>query len=521
MKKLLFATVVCMTILVILPQGHIFAQKNKTKQSGGSVDWKKSLPNMPKRDGYYQGLGAIPLTKDQSADAQKSEGEARAMVIRAIRSEITSKIKNVSEESTKNGVSDVSESFSSVSEAFSNETLKNMKVEFYRDEKKDKKHYAYCEISIEEVNRQFAERLKKALNIAKTYYQAAHAAEANGNFYIALDQYFSGAKEVVVAELINKEPIEGDIEGTGKTVSVRATFDTQLKNLLGKMRVEIAGGDGQKGTKGEPLGEPLSAKLVYDDNGNVQPVKNANLVCSSVTPTVVTADAEAQTGGDGVAKFTIHSVETVNPSGQNKIRVGLNALEFEPFKNHLPGAVQKAKLVFKDFTFTAKGSAITKIVILIFESNMEKDQPNSIVEGDIVKLLVSNKFKVIDKSEVFKAVSKQQAQSSAETNNDDAVSSALKSVADVLIIGTVKAMESVGGSDNPYGGGSGNRVSAWADCSIRCIDLDNSKTIANSDIQREKGISIGAKEKAGIIAIQNLSKKASKEVYDALSKALK
>jgi hypothetical protein len=521
MKHLLIAISFFMAVLLILPHGNVSAQKKKDKQVSSGIDWKKSLPNMPKRDGYYQGLGAIPVTKDQSADAQKAEGEARAMVIRAIRSEITSKIKNVSEESTKNGVSDVSESFSSVSEAFSNETLKDMKVEFYRDEKKDKRHYAYCEISIEEVNRQFAERLKKAINIAKTYYKAAQAAESSGDIYVALNQYLEGAKEVVLAELLNKEPIEGDIDGSGKSVSVKATFNTQLKSLLGKMRVDIAGGDGQKGTKGEPLAEPLSAKLVYDNNGNAQPVKSANLVLSAVAPTVVTADAEAQTGGEGVAKFTVHSVETVNPSGQNKIRIGLNAKDFEAFRDQLPDVVQKAKLVFKDFTFTAKGSAVTKIVILIFESNMEKDQATSIVEGDIVRQLVSNKFKVIDKSEVFKAISKEQAKSSAETSNDEAVSNALKSVADVLIIGTVKAIESVGGADNPYGGGSSNRVSAWADCSIRCIDLDNSKTIANSDIQREKGISVGAKEKAGIIAIQNISKKASKEIFEGLSKALK
>ncbi len=481
-------------------------------------DWTKSLPNMPKRDGYYQGLGAVPVSGNQSEDASKAEGEARAMVIRAIRSEITSKVTNVMEETTKNGIGEYSESFNSVTESFSQETLKNLKIEFHVD-KKAKKHYAYCEISIAEVERQFAERLKKAINVARTYFQAARAAENSGDYYLALTQYFEGAKEIVVAELINKEPIEGDIDGSGKSVSVRATFDTQLKTLLGKMRVEIAGGDAQKGVKGEPLATPLMARLVYDRGGSAVPVKNASLAAYSVQPTVVKVDDIAKTDGTGKASFTVHSVESVNPSGQNKIRVGINEKEFAAFTLHLPNAVAAAKNVFKDFSFSAKGSAITRIVILVFEENMGREQGVSIVEGDIVKQLVSNKFKVIDKSEVFKAVSKEQAKASAETSNDDVVSNALKSVADVLIIGSVKAVESEGGSTNPYGGSS-NRKSAWASGSVRCIDLENSKIIATSEKQGIKGIQLSL-EKAGIMALQALSKETSKEILDGLNAALK
>ena len=519
------STVLSMIIvaLLLLPAGDAFSQKKKEKESkGGGGDWIKSLPNMPVKNGYYQGLGAVPVTKNQSDDQNKAESDARAMVVRAIRSEITNKVTNVVEETTAGGASTMTESFNEVTESFSSETLKNLKVQFHRDEKKGKKQYAYCEISIAEVERQFAERLKKAVNISKTYYQSAKSAEASGDYYLALSQYLAGAKEVVLAEIINKEPIEGDIEGTGGKASIKATFDTKLKNLMGKMRIEIASGDGQRGVKGEPLAQPLVAKLVYDNGGSVSAVKNANLISSSVAPTVVKADEGAQTDGEGLANFTVHSVEAVNPSGVNKVRISLNLKEFEAFRQQLPGAVEKAKLVFKEFTFTAKGSAVTKIVILLFEENIGKEQSNSIVEGDIVKQLVSNKFKVIDKSEVYKAVSKEQAKSSAETSNDDVVSAALKNVADVLIIGSVKAMESVGGSSNPYGGGgTSNRVSAWASCSIRCIDLETGKTIANSDKQQVKGISVGAAEKAGIVALTNLSKEASKEILDGLNKALK
>jgi len=477
-------------------------------------DWQKGLPNMPKRDGYYQGLGAVPSSKNQSDDASKAEGEARAMVIRAIRSEISSKVTNVMTETTKNGAGDYSESFNSVTESFSQETLKNLKVEFYID-KKAKKHYAYCEISIAEVERQFAERLKKAINVAKTYYLAAKQAEANGDCYLALTQYLEGAKEVVIAELINKEPIEGDIDGSGKKVSVKATFDSQLKSLLGKMSIEIGSGDAQKGTKGEPLAQPLVAKLTCDNN----PVRNANLVAAAVQPTVIKIDDGAQTGSDGMASFSVHSVETVNPSGINKIRIGLNMKDFNAFAQQLPGAVEKAKLIFKDFSFSAKGSAITRIVILIFEENVGREQTVSIVEGDIVKQLVSNKFKVIDKSEVYKAVSKEQAKASATSSNDDVVSNALKNVADVLIIGSISAKESEGGTVNPYGGTS-NQKSAWAGGSVRCLDLENGKIIANSEKQGVKGIQLSV-EKAGIIALQNLSKQVSKEILDGLNQALK
>lgn len=497
------------------------AMGGQTKGSGGGSasygDWTKGLPNMPRRDGYYQGLGVVPVSAKQGEDAQKVEAEARAQVIRAIRSEITSKVTNVMEESTKGGASEYSESFNSLTESFSSETLKNLKVEFYID-KKSKKHYAYCEISIAEVERQFAERLKKAINVAKTYFQAARQAETAGDYYTALTQYLEGAKEIVVAELINKEPIEGDIDGSGKAVSVKATFDTQLKTLLGRMRVEIVSGEGQKGTKGEPLALPLTAKLVYDKGGSVAGVKNANLSASAVAPTVVKIDETSKTDGSGTANFTLHSVETVNPSGVNKVRIGLNARDFEMFASQLPGAVEKARSVFKDFSFTAKGSAITKIVILIFETNMGKENSVSIVEGDIVKQLVSNKFKVIDKGEVFRAISKEQAKSAAESSNDDVVSNALKAVADVLIIGAVEAKESEGGANTPYG--SSSRKTSWAGGSVRCIDLENGKIIANSEKQGIRGQQLSL-EKAGIMALTELSKQTSKEILDGLNQALR
>ncbi len=491
----------------------------QTKGKANYGDWQKSLPNRPSRAGYYQGLGISDVTKDQSADEQKAESEARAQVIRSIRSEITSKVTSEMSETTKNGASDYNESFNSVTESFSQETLKNLIVEFYTD-KKAKKRYAYCEISIEEVNRQFAERLKKAINVAKTYYMAAKTAESQGDCHVALTQYLEGAKEVVIAEAINKEPIEGDIDGSGKLVSVKATFDTQLKNLLGKMRIEVVSGDQQRAVKGEPLAQPIVARLVCDHTGTGTPVKNAILVSSVVEPSVAKIDPNAQTDVGGNASFSVHSVDNVNPSGINKIRISLGAKEFEAFASFLPGAMEKAKSVAKDFTFNAKGSSITKIAILIFEENIGKPQNNSIIEGDIVKQLVTNKFKVIDKNEVYRAINREQAKQSAESN-DDKVANAIKSIADVLVIGTAKAMESVGGSDNPYGGGSGNRVSAWADCSIRVIDLETGKTITSSDLQREKGISVGAAEKAGIIALQNISKKASKEILDGMNQALK
>ncbi len=483
-------------------------------------DWVKTLPNMPKCNGYYQGLAGTPTSNNNSEDMKKAESEARSMIIRAIRSEISSKVTSVMEESTRGGATDYNETFSSVTESFSQETLKNLKVEFHTD-KKSKKVYAYCEISIAEVERQFAERMKKAINVAKTYFLAAKSAETSGDYYLALTQYLEGAKEIVIAELINKEPIEGDIDGSGNKVSVRATFDTQMKNLLGKMRVDMVSGDMQKGVKGEPLAAPLVAKLVYDKAGSVIAVKNANLASYSVAPTVVKADEASKTDGAGTAKFTVHSVETVNPSGQNKVRIGLNVSDFEAFQQQLPGAVEKARLVFKDFTFTAKGSAITKIVILIFEENIGKAQDKSIVEDAILKQLTTNKFKVIDKSEVFRAVNREAAKAAAESSSDDVVANALKTVADVLVIGSVKAMESVGGSSNPYGGGSSNRISAWANCSIRAIDLETGKVIATSSKEQVKGISVGAAEKAGIVALTNLSKEASTEILNGLNAALK
>lgn len=141
MKKLSTVLSFILIALMFIPAGNMSAQKKKDKESkgGGGGDWIKSLPNMPIKDGYYQGLGAVPVTKNQSDDANKAESDARAMVVRAIRSEITNKVTNVVEETTAGGASTLTESFNEVTESFSSETLKNLKVQFHRDEKKAKK----------------------------------------------------------------------------------------------------------------------------------------------------------------------------------------------------------------------------------------------------------------------------------------------------------------------------------------------------------------------------------------------
>jgi hypothetical protein len=149
---------------------------------------------------------------------------------------------------------------------------------------------------------------------------------------------------------------------------------------------------------------------------------------------------------------------------------------------------------------------------------MGKEQAVSIVEGDIVKSLVSNKFKVIDKSEVFKAVSREAARSAAASSNDDVVANALKAVADVLIIGSVEAKESEGGATTPYG--SSSRKTSWAGGSVRCIDLETGKIIANSEKQGIRGQQLSL-EKAGIMALQALSQETSKEILSGLNAALK
>ena len=515
MKRVLALVPLVLILLSCAPAEQAVAMKKKKKPA-----WAKSLPNLPSKPGYYQGLGVAEVSGNEMDARQAAEGEARAQIARAIRSEISSKVTDVMTETTTNGEGDYSESFESVTQTIAQETLDNLKVEFYvTGKKKKQKIYAYCAISETEVQRQFAERMNKAMNKARIYYDAATKAIAAGDYFTALSQYFEGAKEVILAELILRKPIEGDLDGTG-SVSVKATFDTKLTALVGKLRVEISSGGGQRGVKGEPLPEPLVARLVYDNAGSLAPVKNASLVGAATSPTVVKMDQVSKTDGSGKAKFTVHSVESGNPSGVNKIRVGLDEKQFKAFAQHLPGAVQKASSVFSEFSFKSRGSAITKIVVLIYEKNVGREQNVSIIEGSIVKDLVSDQFKLIDKTEVYKAISKQKAMEAALSNHQ-IVADALKEVADILVIGNVEARESEGGSSNPYATGyQSNRKSAWAGGSVRCIDLESGKVIATAEKQGVKGMQLSL-EKAGIVALQKFAEQATREIVDGLNQYLR
>ena len=212
----------------------------------------------------------------------------------------------------------------------------------------------------------------------------------------------------------------------------------------------------------------------------------------------------------------------MNPSGVNKIRVGLDASAYEPFRQFLPGAVEKAADVYAEFSFSAKGSAITRIVILMYEVNMGSAANVSIVEGKLMDNLVSNQFKIIDKSAVYNAVSKQEAAQAAQSRvTPEAVTQALHKVADVLIIGNVEAKESEGGSFNPYATSyQSNRKSAWAGGLVRCIDLETGKIIATSEKQGVKGQQLSL-EKAGVVALQKLGKSVSADILAGLNESLR
>lgn len=510
----LWLSIVLVSLSCATTNQTVMAQKKKPA-------WTKNLPNIPQKPGYYTGLGIVKSTGNDGQDKNDAESQARAQIVQAIRSEISSKVESsVSESMSSSGgveTSDYTESFASVTSSFAQETLEKLKVDSYFDKKKKKSKstwYAYAEISIAEVDKQFAERTQKAVNLATTYYAAGVKALSSADFYLALDQFMQGAKEVVLAELILRKTIEGDIDGDGSKEPVKAALDTRLKEILSKMSISVVSGDGQKGAKNEPLAQPLVAKITYE---NSKPVKNANMAFSFQSPAAGKVDSETKSDGSGTFKATVHSLDAISESGVNKIRAGLNISDFEAFRDQLPGAVEKARLVFKDFEIKTRGARTTRIAMIIFEYNIGQPRPST-VQGKILKKLISGKYKVVDESEIYAKIDKATASGAAESGDDDIVRQAMKDVADIIVIGYVKAEESDAGGDTGYG--TSKQKSAWASASIRAIDLESNKIIANTELEGVKGIWKTMKQ-AGEKAIQKISEKIEEELVTGLNNALK
>ncbi len=157
------------------------------------------------------------------------------------------------------------------------------------------------------------QHLKETENRLKTYMTAAGQAENSGNLVQALDQYLAGYEESLLLDpeisalrVISKSAVPESPEM--QRLSVKA-FETKIRNLVQKVKLGIASGDGQKIQAMQIPRERLTMNIYLEDGVQRIPVKGLPVTFRFEQGTG-TLQADSETDASGNATAGVRQIES-------------------------------------------------------------------------------------------------------------------------------------------------------------------------------------------------------------------
>jgi hypothetical protein len=462
--------------------------------------WAKHLPDLPARPGFYQGLGSARSSGDVDADWAAASGRARAQILQQIRVVVNNKVVSKIEEKTSAEHASITEAFSSTTDQIATGTLENVPTERWFDEE-NKMLYAYAFISKLEVEEKFDEVLNTATASARVYHDAATKALAGGDAYLALSSYLQAIKGVTLAELYLNKTITGDIQGTKQKVPVLPVLQSEMCSLLNSLKFHITGGNDQQAERGRGLPVPFSGKVVVRSSTGDAPLRNAALITAFVPPGAGTLSPVSRTDEEGNFQFSVTEVRGGDAVSKIRVTVALPGVEILAEK--LPDATRCLSDTYVDYTYRLKTRANITIAMHIVEYNLSKKRAKSSVQEEIQKQLLSDRFAILEESQVLQAVPEDKLTSAAQSGDFHTVVAGLSRIADVVVVGVVSTEQRT----NPSPGiffSSGTAV-------VRAIDAKSGQILASVSLDNEKEGG-GSYEAAGMRLLQKMGKKIGEEL---------
>jgi hypothetical protein len=483
MRRLLF-------LLIIAPA--LFAQE--------APPWAKHLPDLPARPGFYQGLGTAKSSGDADADWAAASGRARGQILQQIRVVVNNKVVSKIEEKTSAEKGSITEAFSSTTDQIATGTLEGVPIDRWFDEDNNVM-YAYAFISKMEVEEKFEEVLNAATASASVYHEAASKALAGGDAYLAMSSYLQAIKEVSLAELFLNKTITGEIKGSKQKVPLLPVLQSEMCSLLKNVKFKVTGGADQQAERGRALPAPLSAQVVLRTSSGEMPFKNAGLTAAFIAPAAGTLSPVSRTDEDG--NFEVSATEITGGDAVNKIRVSVVLPGIDALAEKLPDAARCLSDAYVDYTYHLKTRASLTVAMHIVEYNISKKRAKSSVQEEIQKLLLNDRFAIVEESQVLRAVPEEKLTSAAQSGDFHTVVAGLSRIADVVVVGVVSTEQRT----NPTSGiyfSSGTAV-------VRAIDAKSGQILASVSLDNEKEGG-GSYEAAGMRLLQKMGKKIGEEL---------
>ncbi|CUT04325.1 LPP20 family lipoprotein [Candidatus Kryptobacter tengchongensis] len=261
-------------LLTILFSSYVFSQPN----------WYKTQthPKYPK-EFYILGIGAA-VGEDARETAKQN---AIADVASQIKVQVQSEITSLEKERIINKESDYYSEFQQKSKTIVDEILTGCEIVEMDFDKKAKTWYALAVLdkqrylaSLEDEIENAWMQIKKLYEDAQSFIGAGKVLQAIQNLKDAQQKIYDIYSKQVFYNALSKIPYKPDVDLTASGI------ESEIRDLISRIKIEKVSGDNQVGRIGEELPEELVVKVFYQGNVLV-PIVNANVVFAYKTGEVI------------------------------------------------------------------------------------------------------------------------------------------------------------------------------------------------------------------------------------------
>ncbi|MFH0882207.1 MAG: LPP20 family lipoprotein [bacterium] len=492
--------IVTLALLIMLPATLL-----------GAPDWVTRLQDQP---GLLQGVGAAQASGNEADDRARADNAAIAQIASQIHVEVTSTLKTFyKEETTESGDVTMQENVERISSQYAQETLEGVTIRDRWYDKKNKVYYSYAVIERSEVDRQFREKARRAVQMAADYHRYAKKAVGDGLVYAAVGNYIRALEELFPAQAYLKKKIEGDLDSSGRNEAVQARLESELAAILGRITLRQLSGMGQKADRVSGLPNPLVGEATYrTSSGATIPVRSMPLGARLLN---ATGRISASSSTDDMGRFDVR-VLGIDEAGEEVVllRVGVDLGELQVFRTQLPALFSQLERTSCTFDFKVDVASSIRIFVDIRETEGERPATSPYTKNVLTGALVEDQFRVIDVAALEPSATRNRVVAAIDAQDDGSLADAVRGAADYAVIGQIHSVV----SDSVNAGYS--MVFARAGAEVRVIDLATGRVVATSTVSEIKGAGNNSR-KAHRKAIEGCAKQMVGDIRADLKSVLK
>lgn len=259
---------------------------------------------------YFVGVGSGKTNTE-------AQDEALANIARQIEVLVESEITTIVQAREVNDRENIESDYRSATRTISNAQLQGVRP--VESTVENGIHYVICVLDKEKYAETITQDLERRAEAMRILLSNSRGLIADGKVFEGLEILTSAVEEA--AELHAKSILFTSVTGRKyqlNDIIPGASIYSEVRRLLGKIRMEKISGDNQVGTVGLALPEPLMIKVSYlNDDGQIIPMPNVRLIARlDGDPNPL----KSQTEGNGIAQFSVFGAG----SGVNTITITLD-----------------------------------------------------------------------------------------------------------------------------------------------------------------------------------------------------